>query len=133
MLKKIESLRQKPKHTRNAYAFWVALLVTLVIALLWSTSLSVTLSSTSKTNSVEQTESTKQESSFFHTLEELKKSMVSTFTDMRTSTQYVRKENPKEQVDQNTLDLQKIYDESLKKNKESSSGASHASSTAPSE
>ncbi len=35
MLKKIESLRTKPKHIRNRYAFWLALSVTLSIALVW--------------------------------------------------------------------------------------------------
>jgi cytoskeletal protein RodZ len=39
MLKKIESLREKPKAVRNRYAFGIALVCTGVIALVWATTL----------------------------------------------------------------------------------------------
>lgn len=45
MLKKIESLRKQPKHVRNRYAFWIALLVTLVIVTFWTTTLPARFSS----------------------------------------------------------------------------------------
>jgi hypothetical protein len=39
MLKKIEALRNQPKHIRNRYAFWTALLITACIALVWTLSI----------------------------------------------------------------------------------------------
>lgn len=39
MIEKIESLRKKPRQVRNQYAFWIALLVTLVIVGVWSLTL----------------------------------------------------------------------------------------------
>jgi hypothetical protein len=35
----LESIRQKPKHVRSQYAFWVSLFVTVCIALVWGFSL----------------------------------------------------------------------------------------------
>ncbi len=39
MLKKIEALRKEPKHVRNRYAFWTAFFVTLVIIVVWGSTL----------------------------------------------------------------------------------------------
>jgi hypothetical protein len=39
MLKKIEALRKAPKHVRTAYAFWIALIVTFVLLVLWGSTL----------------------------------------------------------------------------------------------
>lgn len=39
MIEKIEALRKKPRHVRNRYAFWIALLITLVIVGVWSLTL----------------------------------------------------------------------------------------------
>lgn len=39
MLKKIESLRKKPRHVRNRYAFWTALIFTLILGVVWGTTL----------------------------------------------------------------------------------------------
>jgi hypothetical protein len=127
MLKKIESLRERPKHIRNAYAFWISLSVTLLIAFLWSTTLPAKFSGTVTSTSSAQT--VEQGSSFFHTLGELKDSVITTFANMRTTTQYVREAKPEEQVDPNVLDLKKIYEESLKKAKTSSSTDVTATST----
>ena len=132
MLKKIESLRQKPTHVRNAYAFWIALCVTLLIAFLWSTTLPAKFSNTSATSTVIQNE--EQGSSFFHTLGEIKSSLLSSFANFRSTTQYVREAKPEEEVDPNVLDLKKIYEESLK-NQQTTTTTSElsASSTLPSE
>jgi hypothetical protein len=119
MLKKIESLRQRPKHIRNAYAFWIALAVTLLIAFLWSTTLPAKFSNTNATSSAALNE--EQGSSFFHTLAELKDGVIKTFANMRTTTQYVREAKPEEVVDPNVIDLKKIYEESLKNRQTSSS------------
>lgn len=129
MLKKIESLREKPKHIRNAYAFWCALAVTLIIALFWSTTLPATLSNTKATSTAEQIKSTEQESSFFHTLGEIKASLIGMFTNLRTNTEYVQETKPEEAIDPNILDLKKIYEGSLKNAKTSSSTNVSASTT----
>jgi hypothetical protein len=39
MLKKIEALRKQPIEVRNRYAFWIAASVTLVIAVIWGSTL----------------------------------------------------------------------------------------------
>ncbi len=44
MLRKIEALRKAPPHVRNRYAFWVALVVTLLILGVWSLSIPARLS-----------------------------------------------------------------------------------------
>jgi hypothetical protein len=36
MLKKIEALRKQPVEVRNRYAFWIATVVTLIIAVVWA-------------------------------------------------------------------------------------------------
>ncbi len=126
MLKKIESLRQKPTHVRNAYAFWIALFVTLLIAFLWSTTLPAKFSNTSATSTAMQGD---QGSSFFHTLGEIKNTVFSSFANFRSTTQYVREAKPEEEVDPNVLDLKKIYEESLKNTNTSSSTGVNASTT----
>lgn len=131
MLKKIESLRQKPTHIRNAYAFWIALAVTLLIAFLWSTTLPAKFSNTSATSTAIQNE--EQGSSFFHTLSELKDGVITTFANMRTTTQYVREAKPEEATDPNVLDLKKIYEESLKNQQTATSTSESSASTTPSE
>ncbi len=131
MLKKIESIRKKPKHIRNAYAFWVALAVTLIIALFWFTTLPATFSNTPATSTTEQIEAIGQESSFFHTLGELKGSLSGMFTNLRTNTEYVRETKPEEAVNPNVLDLKKIYEESLKNDKARTGTTSPAASTTP--
>jgi hypothetical protein len=44
MIEKIEALRKKPRHVRNRYAFWVAVLITLVIVGVWSLTLPARIS-----------------------------------------------------------------------------------------
>lgn len=39
MIEKIESLRKKPPHVRNRYAFWIALCLTTLIVIFWATTL----------------------------------------------------------------------------------------------
>lgn len=39
MLKKIEALRKEPRHVRNRYAFWTAFCVTLLIIVVWASTL----------------------------------------------------------------------------------------------
>ena len=39
MLGKIEALRRKPPHVRNRYAFWIASSLTLIIVVVWSSTL----------------------------------------------------------------------------------------------
>ncbi len=126
MLKKIESLRQRPTHVRNAYAFWIALSVTLLIAFLWSTTVPAKFSNTSATSTAMQGD---QGSSFFHTLGEIKNTVFSSFANFRSTTQYVRKTKPEEEVDPNVLDLKKIYEESLKNAQTSSSTEVNISTT----
>jgi hypothetical protein len=44
MIEKIEALREKPRHVRNLYAFWIALSITLVIVGIWSMTLPARIS-----------------------------------------------------------------------------------------
>lgn len=48
MLKKIESIRKKPKEVRNRYAFWVALGCTALVSVFWLTGISSRFETVSK-------------------------------------------------------------------------------------
>lgn len=54
MLNKIEAMRKKPKHVRNRHAFWIALCVTLLIALFWITTLPARFAPPQETGEIEQ-------------------------------------------------------------------------------
>ena len=51
MLKKIEALRKKPKNIRNRYAFWIATIATLVVVVVWGTTLPTRFAQTAENTS----------------------------------------------------------------------------------
>lgn len=106
MLKYIESLRTKPKHVRGAYAFWAAFLVTLCIALIWSSGISKRFGSEEAV--IAEVPTPEVQSSLSRVFSEAKERLSASLAIFRTKTVYEKKEeiitNPT-----NTLDLEALF------------------------
>lgn len=104
MLDKIEALRTEPKHIRNRYAFWLALLVTLVIAFFWVMSIPTKLSQSDPQTQKHENE----QGSFSRTLGEIKVRVMEIVSSMRTRVEYVQEEKAPVEENIHTLDLRAL-------------------------
>lgn len=87
MLKKIESIRKKPKEVRNRYAFWYSFGFTAVIAAFWLASVPSQLEGL--TSSVPKTEDEKVQGGFSRSWEDLRASIsggIDTFNKSKEDT-----------------------------------------------
>jgi hypothetical protein len=101
MLDKIEALRKQPKHIRNRYAFWIALSLTLLIALVWALVLSAKLS----TKKVVPQEHADDSGSFSRSLSDVSERVTEIFSNMRTRFEYVKEVQPPVITKPDVLDL----------------------------
>jgi len=109
MLRHIESLRTKPLHVRNAYAFGFSFLITLCIASVWAVT-TINRFSPNEHEIVSQVETT---SSLSRSFTQLKESIGDMVTSMRATVVYTQKEEPSKPVS-NTLNLEELYASSTK-------------------
>ncbi len=86
MLQKIESLRKKPKHIRNRYAFGVAASITLIVALVWGVSLP---SRFSEQSSVATKKSAEQTTAFTDELSEMAALISTGINQIKTQAEIV--------------------------------------------
>lgn len=110
MLDKIESLRKQPKHIRNRYAFWIALSISLLIALVWALTISARLS---PKDTVPQ-EHADDAGSFSRTLSDITQRVKVMFTEMRTQIKYVKDEQTPTNDKSNIIDLNALIASSSK-------------------
>ena len=102
MLDKIEALRERPKHIRTAYAFWVSFGITLCIAFVWGYSFSKRINGNSEPEVVvAQKEVPSSLSRFFDATKERVGTLMASF---KTETTYQHKEKETTTAS-NTLDL----------------------------
>lgn len=125
MLHKLESLRTKPLHVRNAYAFGFSFFITFCIAVVWAVATINRFSPTEKVP-IAQVETT---SSLSRSFTQLKESIGNKIHSMRATVVYVQKEEPLKQPS-NTLNLEALYASSTKARMEKQSMPSQAT-TAP--
>ncbi len=110
MLDKIESLRKQPKHVRNRYAFWIALSITLLIALLWALTISARLSPADK---VPQ-EHADDAGSFSRTLRDITQRVKEALAEVRTQVKYESEEQGPEIDKPEIIDLNALIASSSK-------------------
>ncbi len=106
MLKYIESLRTKPKHVRGAYAFWAAFLVTLCIALIWSSGVSKRFGSEEEI--IAEVPSPEVQSSLSRVFADVRERLSASLALFRTKTIYEKKEEILT-TPTNTLDLEALF------------------------
>lgn len=82
MLKKIESLRKKPKHVRNQYAFWIAFIFTSFVVIVWVVSLPEKFS----INSERSDEDSEELSKFMDMFGNIQNDVSDTFKDIQEQT-----------------------------------------------
>ena len=99
MLDKIETLRTRPKHVRNQYAFWIALSLTAAIAFFWVLSLPSRFASAIP----QDVGHTDQAGIFSRNITSIKESLVELFTSFNTHANYTKPVATPKRVDLNAL------------------------------
>ena len=125
MLEKLESLRNKPKHIRNQYAFWTASVVTVCIALFWGSSLPSRFATEENQTAAPEVAG----SSFFHTFGKIIQAIKESPNSLQGTVEYTQKENINPTERQHPLDLRALVASSTKAKKATTSESVGASST----
>ena len=126
MLRKIESLRTKPLHVRNAYAFGFSFLITFCIATVWAVA-TINRFSPAEKEPIAQVETT---SSLSRSFTQLKESIGNMLTSLSATVVYTQKEEPIHPPS-NTLNLEELYASSTKARMEKQLTTPSRATTAP--
>lgn len=103
MLKKIESLRNRPKEVRKRYAFWIALSFTSVVVFFWLMSAPSRLAVLTEVSEIEKTQG-----GLSRTFSGVRESLTGSISDFRNATDEVTEDTVPEK-DSDTIDISTFF------------------------